>query len=363
MEVQEVNSKLFRKLFDVAPDPILIIDKDGSIVLANNETERVFGYTVNELTGKKIEILVPARHRGGHEQLRGDFHKEPSLRPMGSGRDLHALRKNGTEIPVEISLSPLEVRNKCLVIAIIRDISERKRAEAELKIANKELSRSNKDLEDFAYIASHDLQEPLRSVAGSCQLLKRRYADKLDASALEFIDFAVAGAKRMEELINDLLSYSRVSTKAKEPKIVDMNKVLSNVLDNLRTAISDAGAKVTSSELPTLAIDEWQVYQLLQNLIANALKFKSNDVPKIHISATQEQGQWHFSVSDNGIGIESKYFDRIFEVFKRLHTRDQYPGTGIGLASCKKIVERHGGEIWLESVVGEGTTFHFTLGS
>ncbi len=363
MEVQEVNSKLFRKLFDVAPDPILIIDKDGSIVLANNETERVFGHTVSELTGKKIEILVPAKYRGGHEKLRGNFHDKPSIRPMGFGRDLHALRKDGTEFPVEISLSPLEAQNKFLVIAIIRDISERKRVEAELKIANKELSRSNKELEEFAYIASHDLQEPLRSVAGSCQLLKRRYANKLDASALEFIDFAVAGAKRMEELINDLLSYSRVSTKAKEPTIVDMNNVLSNVLDNLRTSISDAGAKVTNGELPTLAIDEWQVYQLLQNLIANALKFKSNDVPKIHIGATQKQGQWHFSVSDNGIGIDAKYFDRIFEVFKRLHTRDQYPGTGIGLASCKKIVERHGGEIWLESVVGEGTTFHFTLGS
>ncbi len=363
MNPNEVDNDLFRKIFDVAPDPILIVNRAGGIVLANKETERVFGYLSSELEGKKIDILVPEKYRHGHEQMRESFHESPSLRPMGFGRNLHAMRKDGTELPVEISLSPLESQNKFLVIAIVRDISQRKQVEAQLKIANKELSRSNKELEEFAYIASHDLQEPLRSVAGSCQLLKRRYADKLDASAMEFIEFAVAGAKRMEELINDLLSYSRVSTKAKEPVIVDMNKVLANVLDNLRTAINDSNAEVTSSKLPTVAIDEWQVYQLYQNLIANSLKFKSNDQPKIHISATEEQGRWHFTVSDNGIGIDSKYFDRIFEVFKRLHTRDQYPGTGIGLASCKKIVERHGGEIWLESVVGEGTTFHFTLGS
>jgi PAS domain S-box-containing protein len=361
MELHEINNKLFRKIFDVAPDPILIIDKSGSIVLANKETENVFGYSVDDLLGKKIEILVPQRFRGNHVHYRGDFYRHPSVRPMGSGRDLFALRKDGSELPVEVSLSPMEIQSEILVIGIIRDISERKRVEGALKTANKELSRSNKELEEFAYIASHDLQEPLRSVAGSCQLLKRRYADKLDASAIEFIDFAVAGAKRMEELIIDLLSYSRVSIKAKEPTLTDMNKVLNNVLDNLRTATTDANATITSDVLPVLAIDEWQVYQLFQNLIANSLKFKSNDPPKIHIGSTQEEGRWHFSISDNGIGIDAKYFDRIFVVFKRLHSRDEYPGTGIGLASCKKIVERHGGEIWLESTVGIGTTFHFTL--
>ena len=361
MEVHEIKGALFRKLFDVAPDPILIIDKDGFIVLANKETERVFGYTSVDLVGKKIEMLVPEKYRGGHVRHRSSFHESPSLRPMGSGRDLHARRSDGTELPVEISLSPMETQSEHLVIAIIRDISQRKRTEAELKIANKELSRSNKELEEFAYIASHDLQEPLRSVAGSCQLLKRRYADKLDASAMEFIDFAVAGAKRMEELIKDLLSYSQVSTKGKEPVLTDLNKVLANVLDNLRVAISDTKAKITSVDLPTLPVDEWQVYQLFQNLIANSLKFKSGDLPIIHISASKEASCWHFSVKDNGIGIDPKYFERIFIVFKRLHSREDYPGTGIGLASCKKIVERHGGKIWLESTVGAGTTFHFTL--
>ena len=361
IELNSDNNKLFRKLFDVAPDPILIIEKTGSIVLANRESESVFGYSIDELLGKKIEILVPQRYRGNHAHYRGDFYRHPSLRPMGSGRDLFALRKDGSELPVEISLSPMEIENEMLVIGIIRDISDRKRAERALKIANKELSRSNKELEEFAYVASHDLQEPLRSVAGSCQLLKRRYADKLDASAIEFIDFAVAGAKRMEELINDLLSYSRVSIKAKEPTLTDMNKVLNNVLDNLRVATTDVNAAITSDVLPILAIDEWQVYQLFQNLIANALKFRSKDPPKIHIGASQEESRWHFSISDNGIGIDAKYFDRIFVVFKRLHSREEYPGTGIGLASCKKIVERHGGEIWLESIVGKGTTFHFTL--
>ena len=361
MKGHEINGAMFRKLFDVAPDPILIVDREGSIVLANKETERVFGYVSNDLVGKKIEMLVPEKYRGGHINHRADFHKSPSLRPMGSGRDLYVRCSDGSELPVEISLSPMETQSEHFVIAIIRDISERKRTEAELKIANKELYRSNKELEEFAYIASHDLQEPLRSVAGSCQLLKRRYADKLDASAIEFIDFAVAGAKRMEELIKDLLSYSQVSTKGKEPVLTDLNKVLANVLDNLRVAISDTQAKIIIADLPILPVDEWQVYQLFQNLIANSLKFKSSEPPRIHIGVTKDDVCWHFSIKDNGIGIDPKYFDRIFLVFKRLHSREEYPGTGIGLASCKKIVERHGGKIWLESAVGAGTTFHFTL--
>lgn len=363
MENIQINTELFRRIFDVAPDPILVIDQHGRIVLVNHETERQFGYKDEELLGQKIEVLIPERYRGSHVAYREGYGGAPTVRPMGSGRELFALRKDGSEFPVEISLSPMESPNDLLVIGIIRDITLRKNVEKELTQAVRELGRSNKELEEFAYVASHDLQEPLRSVAGACQLLQRRYSEKLDASALEFIDFAVSGAKRMEELINDLLAYSRVSTKAREPILTDLNKVCADVLENLRSAIHDTQAVITKDQLPTMAVDPWQVSQLFQNLIANALKFRGKAAPHIHIGAVAETNVWHFSVKDNGIGINPKYFDRIFVVFKRLHTRDQYPGTGIGLASCKKIVERHGGSIWVESAEGKGTTFHFTLGT
>jgi PAS domain S-box-containing protein len=359
--LRQSDNELFRNLFDVAPDPILIIDRGGTIVRANKETERCFGYAPDELLGQKVEVLVPTRYRGNHVKYREEYSRAPILRPMGTGRELFALRKDGSEFPVEISLSPMKAGDEPLVIGIIRDITDRKQVERELKYINSELGRSNKELEEFAYIASHDLQEPLRSVAGACQLLKRRYSDKLDASAQEFIDFAVNGAKRMEELINDLLAYSRVSTKAKEPASTDLNKVMAEVLDNLKSAVDETKSVITVQKLPTIPVDQWQILQLFQNLIANSLKFRGNEAPKIEIGATEEGDKWHFTVKDNGIGIDPKYFDRIFVVFKRLHTRTEYPGTGIGLASCKKIVERHGGTIWAESTLGLGTTFHFTL--
>lgn len=362
MDCSEIKSELFKKLFDVAPDPILIINRGGSITLVNSETERQFGYSADELIGKPLEMLMPERYRSKHAGLRDQYCVSPQLRPMGSGRELFALKKNGDEMPVEISLSPMESPEGLLVIGIIRDISARKAIERELKQANLELARSNKDLEEFAYIASHDLQEPLRSVAGSCQILRRRYSDKLDPAAQEFIDFAIGGAKHMEELINDLLTYSKVSTKAKESSATDLNKVLAGVLDSLRMSISETNAVITSDQLPTIQVDQWQIKQLFQNLIANALKFHGETTPKIHIGAVRDSSNWIFSIRDNGIGIDPKYFDRIFVVFKRLHDRDEYPGTGIGLASCKKIVERHAGKIWLESTVGQGTTFYFTLG-
>ncbi len=360
-DLQNFTSDLFRNLFDAAPDPILIVNREGTIVLVNRETERQFGYPSEELVGQAIEVLVPQSIREHHVSDRDSYLQNPVVRPMGSGRELFAQKKDGSEFPVEISLSPLEIGGKLFVIGIVRNISERRDSERDLREANRELVRSNKELEEFAYIASHDLQEPLRSVAGACQLLKRRYGASLDEGALEFIDFAVAGAKRMEELINDLLHYSRVSTKAREPSETDLNKVVAEVLDNLNSACTEADATLIVDELPTVPVDAWQFSLLFQNLIGNALKFRGESKPVIEVSAWKQADCWKFTVKDNGIGIDPKYFDRIFAVFKRLHTRDEYPGTGIGLASCKKIVERHGGEIWPESEFGKGTSFHFTL--
>src|SRR6266571_5329072 len=224
-----------------------------------------------------------------------------------------------------------------------------------------ELEHSNRELEQFAYVASHDLQEPLRMVSSYTQLLERRYGDKLDDKAREFIGYAVDGAVRMQRLINDLLEFSRVSTRGKALQPVDVTRVLGTVRANLSVAIQDAGALVTNDALPTVMADETQLVQLLQNLIGNAIKFRGRERPHVHVGAQATATEWVFAVRDNGIGIAPEYFERIFVIFQRLHARDEYPGTGIGLAVCRRILDRHGGRIWVESEPGRGSTFYFAL--
>ena len=241
------------------------------------------------------------------------------------------------------------------------DITERKRAEEELKQTLAELARSNAELAQFAYVASHDLQEPLRAVAGCVQILKKTYGARLDARADELIQHSVDGAARMQTLIEDLLAYSRVGTRGKPFAPTDTGAVLALALANLAIAVRDSGAVITHDPLPTAPADATQLVQLFQNLIANAVKFCRGRAPEIHVGAEPRGGGWLFSVRDNGIGLEPQYRERIFVIFQRLHTRVEYPGTGIGLAVCKRIVERHGGEIWVESEPGRGSTFSFTL--
>jgi light-regulated signal transduction histidine kinase (bacteriophytochrome) len=246
-------------------------------------------------------------------------------------------------------------------IAVFDDVTERKEAETALRVAHEELKRSNAELEQFAYVASHDLQEPLRMVSSYTQLLVRRYGDRLDGDAREFTAYIVDGAARMKQLIEDLLAYSRVGTKGKEFKPVPVESALRRAIVNLRAAIEESGAAVTYDAMPVVQGDDTQITQLFQNLIGNALKFRSASVPRIHVSSSQKEKEWEIVVSDNGIGIEAAYFERIFMVFQRLHNKGEYPGTGIGLAICKKVVERHGGRIWVESAPGTGSAFHFTL--
>ena len=244
---------------------------------------------------------------------------------------------------------------------IASDITHLKTMEEELKNTNANLERSNRELEQFAYVASHDLQEPLRMVASYTQLLAERYQQKLDEKAQKYIFYAVDGATRMQGLIQDLLAYSRVTTRGGSMKPMDSREALDAALSNLQVAVADSGAVITHEGLPKVCADKTQLTQLFQNLISNAIKFKGDDPPKIHISAQKKDLLWEFRVEDNGIGIESGYEEKVFIIFQRLHTRREYPGSGIGLSLCKRIVQRHGGKIWFESEPGNSTVFYFTL--
>jgi PAS domain S-box-containing protein len=356
------NEQLFRAAVESAPSGMVIVDGSGTITLVNRETERLFGYAREELLGKSVEILVPERFRSSHSGYREEFTERPSARRMGKRRDLYGLRKDGTEIPVEIGLNPIQTEKGLLVLSVIVDISERKRAEEALRTTAEELQRSNAELEQFAYIASHDLQEPLRMVTGFLQLLEQRNKVQLDEKAISYIDYAVNGAAWMSQLINDLLEYSRVQRKIRKPGTVDLNRALDLAVVNLRRSIAESSGRVIRDELPAVYGDSTQLTQLFQNLLGNAVKFHRKDVPpEIYIRAHRNGRNWIVSVSDNGIGISPEYVDRIFLIFQRLHSRNEYPGTGIGLAICKKIVEQLGGRIWVESNPGKGSTFYFTL--
>jgi light-regulated signal transduction histidine kinase (bacteriophytochrome) len=274
-------------------------------------------------------------------------------------RAAEALQRSKEDLEIKVAERTEELRDANVRLSV--ELDERRRAELKLAQYAADLARSNAELEQFAYVASHDLQEPLRMVASFSQLLAKRYQGKLDKDADEFIGFAVDGATRMQQLINDLLAYSRVGTRGKPPAPMDLNEVLGYAETNLNEAIRESGAVVTQGPLPIVDGDQVQMIQLFQNLIANAIKFRSRETPRIRVSAQTQGGDWLVSVQDNGIGIAPEHQERIFAVFQRLHGRSEYPGTGIGLALCKKIVERHGGRIWVDSIPGQGATFHFNL--
>ncbi|MGZ7068455.1 MAG: sensor histidine kinase, partial [Methanobacterium sp.] len=271
--------------------------------------------------------------------------------------------QNGINYYQSILVPEYNPNNKIESVLIIsRDITARKQAEEQLKEIITELERSNQELQSFAYITSHDLQEPLRSIASYAQLLKRRYKGQLDSDADDFIEYMVSGATRLQDMIKGLLDYSRVGTQGEEFKEFDSEDALNNTLSNLKSSIEECNAEVTHDKLPVITADESQITRVFQNLMGNALKFRKEGImPKIHIKARKEDNEYVFSVHDNGIGMEKQYSDRIFEVFKRLHPIGEYEGTGIGLAVVKRIVERHGGHIWVESELGKGTTFYFTI--
>jgi PAS domain S-box-containing protein len=331
-------------------------------VILNGRAEAAFGYRRDELLGQKVDNIIPT---GFVERLYvdpADNATHAAEEQMGTGIELVGRRKDGSEFPIEIILSPLLNAGEVLVTAAIHDISARKTAEAELNSAMVELKRSNDELEQFAYIASHDLQEPLRMVASYTQLLARRYKGRLDADADEFIAYAVDGSNRMQQLIRDLLVYSRSGTDIGAAKEVSSEIALESAENSLRVAIDECGAVITHDPLPAVTMNATRLTQIFQNLIGNAIKYRGTAAPRVHVSqASTGPTEWIFTVRDNGLGIDPQYFDRIFVLFQRLHGRKEFEGTGIGLAICRKVLERMGGRIWVDSVPGEGSTFSFSV--
>lgn len=372
-EALEQSEERFRALLETASQGVIVINESGEIQLVNRMTEEMFGYARDDLSGKDVELLFPERNRSEPSVSGHVFFTNASMWSKGEGRTPAGRRKNGAEFPMEISLSYVSTPAGPLALALVTDITDREFAERELKSRATKLAALNEELRHFAYIASHDLQEPLRSISGYVQLLKRRYADRLDEKADNYIEKSVAAAARMQDLINDLLAYSRITTQGDTHTEIDCNALVLDVRSNLARAIKERGAKVECERLPNVLGDRTQLAQVFQNLLGNAVKFAEHETPAINIWATRggpgtdangsggSNGLWTFAVADNGIGIDPAYFDRVFQMFQRLHTRQEFSGTGIGLAICKKIVERHGGTIWLESQPGEGTTFFFTL--
>ena len=346
-----------RSLLEASLDPLVTIGPDGTVTDVNAATETVTGFSREALVGTDFAdyFTDPEKARAGYRQV----FQEGSVRDYA----LEVRRRDGGATPVLYNASVYRDESEKVtgVFAAARDITERKRAEEALNRQAEELARSNAELEKFAYVASHDLQEPLRMISGFSQLLARRYREKLGPEADEFIGYVVDGTNRMQRLINDLLAYSRLGTRGGEFESTDVSLVLERTMQNLRAAIEESGALVSHDPMPTVTADGIQLAQLFQNLIGNAVKFRGEPRPRVHVSARLEGGEWIFSVKDNGIGIEPKYFGRIFTIFQRLHGNTEYPGTGIGLAICRKIAERHGGRIWVESETGKGSTFFFSI--
>jgi PAS domain S-box-containing protein len=351
-----------RMCFEGAPNGIISVSSDGRIALVNRRMEAMFGYSRDEMLGQPLELLLPQRFRQIHVGHRNSYFADPRVRVNGAfGMELVGRRKNGTEFPIEVGLSHASTPEGPIAFGMVSDVSARAKAASKLKRVNEELLRSNTDMEQFAHVASHDLQEPLRMVTGYLQLVERRYAPQLDDDGREFITFAVDGARRMKALIRDLLDFSRAGTSAANFREIDTASLLGDALRNLKVAIDESSAAITADPLPTIYGDGVLLTQVLQNLIANALKFHKGTAPCVHVSARREAKEWIFSVRDNGIGIESRHLDRIFRIFERLHSIEEYSGSGIGLAITRKIVERHGGTIWVESQPGAGSTFFFSI--
>ena len=356
----DAEARRLAAIVEQTEDGVLVANTDNVIIEWNTGAERLFGHTPAEAIGQPLRLIAPPDLYDEQRQVLDRIFHGGGLNQYETVR----LRKDGTRVDVAITATPL-IDDEGKIVgsgSIIRDISARKRAESEREGAERDLERSNLELEQYAYVASHDLQEPLRSIGGFAQLLEERYGDKLDDDGKRFIGFISKGVARMQALIADLLTYSRAGQNTLRTQEVDTGALVHETLSSLDAAIRDAGAEVDVGNLPVIHADRAALAQLFGNLLSNALKFSDGHrPPHVDVFAARDDGGWRFTVADNGLGIDAKDADRVFGMFERLHGEDAYGGTGIGLAICKRIVERHGGRIWYEPSPGGGAAFSFTL--
>jgi PAS domain S-box-containing protein len=363
-EREKIEEKLreseekYRNIVETANEGIYLMNDEDRVTYVNEKIVELSGYTIEEIVGRPVWDFISEESKPIAKK-----NLEKRLQGINESYELKLMRKDGSSRWAFLSAKPFFNKTGELTgyLGMFTDITKRKEAEEILRLKLEELTRSNAELEQFAYVSSHDLQEPLRMITSYLQLLQRRYEGNLDEKADRYIHFAVDGAFRMQNPINDLLEFSRVTTKTRELESVDCEPVLSQILSGLELFIKQNKVTVSHKPLPKVMADSTQLAQVFQNLIINGIKFHSEEAPIINICVEKKESEWLFSVKDNGIGIDPQYSERIFEVFKRLHKKEEYPGTGIGLAVCKKIVERHGGHIWIESELGKGSTFYFTL--
>jgi PAS domain S-box-containing protein len=345
----------FREVLEAAPDAIVLIDATGRIALVNTEAERLFGYARGELVGELIEALVPSRFHAAHPGHRRKYFSEPKTRPMGTGLNLSGRRKDGSEFPVEISLSPLEVDDSHLAMAAIRDVSSRKRTEEALRVANS-------DLESFTYSVSHDLRAPIRQIDGFTRLLVEKLGATPDDDTRHYLRRIEEGARYMGRLVDDLLDLSRLGRQQLQPRPVALGEIVSGVVADLRLDLGDRSVSWEIGELPTVDCDPGLVKVVFTNLLSNALKYsRPREVARIEVGAAPASGPSGVFVRDNGVGFDMQYADKLFGVFQRLHGADEFEGTGVGLATVQRIVRKHGGEIAATAELGKGATFMFSL--
>ena len=345
-----------RWLMDIAVDTMLIADAGGRILLANAAAERLFGYTRNEFAGLTVEDLIPRRLRASHSEKRADYVTNPIPRTMGTALEIAGLRKDGSEFAADVSLSPIEEGR---VLATVYDITGRKRLEAEQVRMIHELESVNEELKNFAYVISHDLKAPLRAIGSLADWIAADQMDKLDADGQEHLRLLIQRVRRMDALIDGVLRYSRIGRIGEAAVEVDLNEVLHEVIDSLAPPAHIAVR--VASRLPSIRAEKTSIQQVLQNLIANAIRYLDKPQGRIEIGCADQGASWRFSVADNGPGIEARHFQRIFQLFQTLNPRDRVESTGVGLAIVKKIVEQYGGQVWVESALGQGSTFFFTL--